>query len=161
MAPRSRSSPRPPASRRRDREENPRATAVLERRIRALEEPLDVEPARRSPFLVLDVRNPIRHTAYRTMFPAYPQLAPALCTCADFARRGLGTCKHLAAAERWLATHADRLPAPDPGRDRRVAELGWAEIDRRLATPAPSPRAAVRLRWPGGALRLESPESNE
>ncbi len=140
------------------RDRSPResaARAVLERRIRALEEPLDVSVRRRAPFLLLQVRNPVRGTAYRVAFPAYPSRDAALCTCVDFARRGLGTCKHLAAAERWLAEHPDprpeasesRLAGPDPARV-------WAEVDRRSAVPPPSARAAVRLRWPGGALLL-------
>ncbi len=135
------------------------AEAVLERRIRALEEPLDVAVVRRSPFLRLEVRNSLRGTSYRTMFPTYPSHEAALCTCVDFARRGLGTCKHLAASERWLAEHGSDLPTPPEPRPDRPPAAVWAEIDRRLASSPPSARAAVRLRWAGAVLFAGSEES--
>ena len=105
---------------------------VARRRQRAAEESLDVRLRSREPFTDLEVRNPVHRTAYRVLFPEYPQRDGALCTCTDFARRGLGTCKHVEAAWEWLST-ASPGPAPTvPARDRTAAGELWGEIDRRL-----------------------------
>ncbi len=103
-----------------------------ERRARALEEPLDVRLRAARPYPLLEVRNPVRGTAYLVMLPEYPARDVTLCTCTDFARRGLGTCKHIEAALRWLPEHPEAKPlrAERPGRP-----LGgvWRQIDRRIA----------------------------
>jgi hypothetical protein len=125
--------------------------AIAERRSRAVEEPLDVVVLTREPFALLEVRNPLHRTVYRVMLPAFPDRSVALCTCSDFARRGLGTCKHIEAAGRWLERHpgAPALLAPpalDPG-------PVWEEIDGRLIVEATS-RGPESLRWraPGAVL---------
>jgi hypothetical protein len=125
--------------------------AVAERRSRAVEEPLDVALLSREPFPILEVRNPLHRTVYRVMLPAFPDRTIALCTCTDFARRGLGTCKHIEAGGRWLERHpsapaASPIAALDPA-------LVWAEIDRRLGLREEGKRPeSLRLRLPGDAL---------
>jgi hypothetical protein len=125
--------------------------AVAERRSRAVEEPLDVSLASREPFPLLEVRNPLHRTSYRVMLPAYPDRDVGLCTCADFARRGLGTCKHIEAAGRWLERHPSapaRSPIPpiEPG-------PVWAEIDLRIENPPARPvPESLRWRVAGAAL---------
>jgi hypothetical protein len=134
-----------------DREENARRRQ--ERRERALEERLDVRPRPLAAYPVLEVRNPARQTRYLVRVPAFPAREGALCTCTDFAMRGLGTCKHLEAAWLWLDSHpAEPLPtAPPPSRERTSAV--WREIDRAAeeALAAREP-ASVRLRRPGAPL---------
>jgi hypothetical protein len=101
------------------------------RRRRAAEEPLDVRLASREPVVEVEVRNPIHRTSYRVLFPEFPGRGSALCTCTDFARRDLGTCKHIEAAWSWLEGQAE-LPELPAAPERPVAEL-WREADRRLA----------------------------
>ncbi len=125
--------------------------AVAERKSRAIEEPLDVVVLAQGPFPLLEVRNPLHGTAYRVTVPAWPDRSVALCTCTDFARRGLGTCKHIEAATRWLERHPSALAAaPTVPVDGAAV---WAEIDRRLAGlgMATGPASLV-WREPGAAL---------
>lgn len=106
--------------------------ALASRRRRAAEELLDVRLAARDPVVRLEVRNPIHRTSYSVVFPEYPQRASAMCTCTDFARRGLGSCKHIEAGWSWLEERG--LPSgSDPGSvpAAAVAEL-WPAIDRQL-----------------------------
>lgn len=119
-----------------------------ERRARSIEEPLDVRLRRSDVYPLLEVRNPLHGTRYWVMLPEFPARTSALCTCEDFARRGLGTCKHIEAAFRWEVEHpgAPPLLSRDP---RAVRTRGlWKEIDRRLAgvTPARTD-GSVRHRW--------------
>jgi hypothetical protein len=125
--------------------------AVAERRSRAVEEPLDVVVLAREPFAILEVRNPLHRTAYRVMLPTLPDRSVALCTCPDFARRGLGTCKHIEAGGRWLARH----PTAAPGNTLPEVDVGsvWEAVDHRLERPAePGLPASLRWRVPGAAL---------
>ena len=120
-----------------------------ERRSRALEEVLDVRRVRGPPaLLTLEVRNP-RHRSHYTLYvPAYPDRTGAYCGCVDFARRDLGTCKHIEAAWLWLADHPDEKPSEseDPGTDL------WAALDRRLRKLPKDLPASGRLRYPGEVL---------
>jgi len=145
---------RPPARPDPAREE----AAVASRRLRAAEEPLDVRVRYGAPVLELEVRNPVHRTRYRVFFPAYPARDAGLCTCTDFARRGLGTCKHLEAAWEWLA----RQPAlPDaPRRPEAGADELWAAVDRGLGTLARSPPAEIRELERAGRALIE-PEFEE
>lgn len=124
--------------------------ARADRRSRALEEPLDVRARPDARFLRLEVTNPVRQTHYDVLFPEFPSLDAPFCTCTDFARRGIGTCKHIEAARIWLADPRRELPAPPP---RPPGAPVWEEIDRRerglpkLRSPAPR-----RLRHVGDAL---------
>lgn len=123
-----------------------------ERRSRSLEEPLDLRLLRRLPFPLVEVRNPLHRTAYLVMAPTFPEMSTALCTCADFARRGLGTCKHIEAADRWLVHHPDTAPPP-PGPLGRSPAAVWKEVDRRVERISSSSRPASRKwREPGAAL---------
>jgi hypothetical protein len=135
----------------------PPAQELAERRLRALEEPLTVRPRPGYSFPVLEVRNPIHRTRYLTLFPRAPSEDGALCTCTDFARRGLGSCKHLAAALAWLQRHAEEVAAQPPV-EGREAEL-WAEVDRRNAQlrqgPVDDPRELSR---PGAVLYERRPK---
>jgi hypothetical protein len=132
------------------------------RRTRAAEELFDVRPRPGYAFWALDVRNPMRKTRYRVLFPAYPSLEGAMCDCTDFATRGLGVCKHVEAARLWLdeRREAGELPPrPDAGEtgERDLAPV-WAEIDRRLAArDRDGAPAARRLRRPGAALYRDAP----
>ena len=144
----------------RPRKRNPQELAeeLSERRSRALEEPLDLRLRQREPFPVVEVRNPLHGTTYLVLRPAFPDREPALCTCPDFARRGLGTCKHIEAADRWLTNHPSATPS-FPAEAGPPAATVWREIDRRLARES---RSGVpwsrRLREPGAAL-IETPQS--
>lgn len=118
--------------------------AVAERRSRAVEEPLDVVLLTRTPFPLLEVRNPLHRTSYRVMLPAFPDRTIEFCTCADFARRGLGTCKHIEAGSRWLERHPS-APTTLPDRSLDLTPV-WEELDRRIGAPL-SPAAPESLRW--------------
>jgi hypothetical protein len=130
--------------------------AVAERRSRALEEPLDVRLERRDPFPLLEVRNPLHRTSYRVMLPTFPDRSVALCTCTDFARRGLGTCKHIEAAGRWLERHREAPPQrASPPFD---GEGVWQELDRRLDDlPGASGPVSRTWRRPGAVLVERAP----
>ena len=142
----------------RSRDPRDLADELSERRSRALEEPLDIVLRQREPYPLVEVRNPLHNTSYLVLRPSFPDRSTDLCTCADFARRGLGTCKHIEAADRWLASHPDAPPtrAPKPWvRGNAV----WKEVDRRLerrereATPE-----SLRWRRAGAVLFEAGPE---
>jgi hypothetical protein len=117
-----------------------------------LEEPLDLRLRQREPYPIVEVRNPLHKTSYLVLRPTYPERTPALCTCTDFARRGLGTCKHIEAADRWLSNHPTATPAPGP-KASFSPDSAWQEIDRRLArAPTLHRPDIVRLRDAGAAL---------
>ncbi len=127
--------------------------SIDERRLRAVAEPLDVSAIALDPYPQLEVRNPVRHTQYLVLFPGSPEREPGLCTCTDFARRGLGNCKHLEAAWRWLRGRPREScaePTPEPADDRT-----WAEIDRRLALPPPPAKRDIRGLSAVGAVLFE------
>ena len=123
-----------------------RRTAVDARRTRAVEEPLDVRLRRRETYPILEVRNPLHGTAYWVLLPEFPSADSALCTCTDFARRDLGTCKHIEAGHRWLSDHPDAPPLLPPSRSGLRGPALWKEIDRR--------REAERTRAPLGGRAL-------
>jgi hypothetical protein len=130
---------------------SPSAAALLERKNRALEEPLDVQLRSADPYPLLEVRNPLHGTAYLVMLPGFPAADVALCTCTDFARRGLGTCKHIEAGTRWLREH----PGARPLRPRPPAAPSsrfWTEVDRRSRNAASEPDLVRRARASGAAL---------
>lgn len=131
------------------------ADELSERRSRALEEPLDIRLRQREPYPLVEVRNPLHRTAYLVMRPTYPDREPALCTCADFARRSLGTCKHIEAANRWLASHPNAPSPPAPKVSVRPAAV-WHEIDRRLEERPPEGLPESRRVRQAGAALFES-----
>ncbi|MHB1931690.1 MAG: hypothetical protein ACYCPV_01695 [Thermoplasmata archaeon] len=101
--------------------------ARAERRSRSIEEPMAVALLSREPYPSLEVRNPLHRTIYRVYFPEGSAQGLGLCTCPDFSRRDLGTCKHIEAAGRHLRMHPQGRPVglgevPDP------AEL-WAALE--------------------------------
>ncbi len=135
-----------------------RRSAVDARRVRATEEPLDVQLWQRDTYPILEVRNPIHGTAYRVLLPEFPTVTSALCTCTDFARRDLGTCKHIEAGHRWLTDHPDAVPLLARMLPPVRASSIWKEIDRRQA--AELGRAAEdrkALRRIGAALFERAP----
>jgi len=149
MAPRTRSSPRGPAD----------PDALRQRRTRALEEPLDSRLRSRRPYPTVEVRNPLHRTVYLVLLPEFPSRSSALCTCTDFARRGLGTCKHIEAAARWLGDHPDAVPL-DPRSDAPSPSMArpWRRIDAMIAAATREPGTdARRIRRPGAVL-LEANE---
>jgi hypothetical protein len=86
------------------------------------------------------------------MLPEFPGEAAALCTCSDFARRGLGGCKHIAAAQTWLSRHPPEPVGENPAAAARASGI-WLEIDRRLArSGAGTDRPPRELARPGAAL---------
>ncbi len=129
--------------------------AAAQRRSRAIESPLDVRWRGDARFVHLVVRNPAHQSHYDVVFPAHPTREHAFCTCADFARRGLGTCKHVEAAWLWLEDRAgDRSERPEPPSQRAV----WDEVDRRQrALPRLRLPAPLALRYPGEALLTRRP----
>jgi len=126
------------------------AGAVEERRTRALEEPLDLHLRTLDPYPMVEVRNPLKGTSYLVLLPGFPTSGVALCTCTDFARRDLGTCKHVEAAVHWRSSHPESRPV-DPPLPTPDAGLVWAEVDRRAREPGDGPTAR-RIRAPGRAL---------
>lgn len=146
-----RSGVRAPAPR--DRRRGSEAEERADRRSRALEDPLDIRQVPDPRFLRLEVRNPVHQTRYDVLFPAFPSRDGEFCTCADFARRSLGTCKHLEAAWIWLPDH----PAPEAPVTAPTETLPeWDEVDRRLAVGSPHRLPpSLRIRYPGGALLTE------
>jgi hypothetical protein len=147
VRPRPRRRPAPPLS------AEDRAREAQRRRLRAREELLDVRVDERPPFPLLEVSNPLRGTHYRVYAPAYPSWEAASCDCTDFARRGLGTCKHLEAARAWAAERPEALHPTRTARDPEVAAV-WKAIDARLGAAGSrrSRPAAQRWREPGAAL---------
>jgi len=136
----------PPPRRRPGGDEEARA----ERRVRALENPLDVRPRPDPRFVRLEVRNPVHDTRYDVVLPAYPSRDGGFCTCTDFARRDIGTCKHLEAAWLWAEGHPQEVPAV-PEERSHAAE--WNDIDRRLKGQQRSRLAdPLRYRLAGASL---------
>ncbi|MCI4331009.1 MAG: hypothetical protein L3K19_04095 [Thermoplasmata archaeon] len=122
-----------------------------ERRNRAVEEPLDVRLREGVAFLAFDVRNPVRLTRYLVVAPAFPRREGALCTCTDFNRRGIGTCKHLEAAWLWMEEHPGTRPAGPCPRSR----VSWEEIEQAVGERPASDLSGSRslhLRRPGRLL---------
>ena len=149
-----------PAHRGPSRGRVPQAESVArdERRARSIEEPLDVRLRWADVYPLLEVRNPLHGTRYWVMLPEFPARTSALCTCEDFARRGLGTCKHIEAAHRWKVEHP-RAPPLLP-RDPRVPRTRglWKEIDRRLAGAIDRSEGSVRRRGRrAGAVLYDRP----
>lgn len=107
----------------------------------------------REPLVDLEVRNPVHRTSYRVLFPEYPGRDAAFCSCTDFARRGLGTCKHVEAAWSWLQSAAKLPEAPLPLPERRAALELWREVDRRLGELGRAPIPTIReVERPGELL---------
>ncbi len=130
-----------------------RRTAVDARRTRAVEEPLDVRLRRRDVYPILEVRNPLHGTAYQVLLPEFPLATSALCTCTDFARRDLGTCKHIEAGHRWLTEHPDAPSLLLPAQPRFRPYGYWKEVDRRQAIERTRPGVDGRgLRRVGAVL---------
>lgn len=120
------------------------------RRTRGREELFDVRADRRSPFPALEVRNPGHGTRYEVFWPTYPLADPLFCDCADFAHRGLGTCKHIEAARLWAAEHEGELALPFAHRSPPVE---WGELDRAAAVLEGGRGITPhRLRWGEAAL---------
>ncbi len=80
------------------------------------------------------------------MLPEYPARSGALCTCTDFARRGLGTCKHIEAGLRWFSEHLEATPLrPYRTEGSRIAAV-WRKVDQRVSASVKDPSPAGR-RW--------------
>jgi hypothetical protein len=121
-----------------------------DRMARAVTERLRVRPVRGEPFWVLAVRNPVHHTHYRVFLPDHPSEEARFCSCVDFSRRGIGTCKHVEAATAWLETHPE---VPRPPAPRLAGASIWRAIDAvRRASKSSARPAAVRWREPGKVL---------
>lgn len=107
----------------------------------------------RATYPILEVRNPLHKTRYLVLLPMFPGEEAALCTCTDFARRGLGSCKHISAGHRWLLAHPDALPDGGPPLPPRDVGEAWDEIDRRLRDRSRGDRLDIRgVEAPGLAL---------
>jgi hypothetical protein len=142
----------PRRRRRRSTREPPERLPWLryDRMARAVTERLRVRPVPGQPFWVLTVRNPVHHTHYQVVLPEYPADEAVFCSCPDFARKGIGTCKHVEAAFSWLEVHPDlAAPAAAP----RGVSAVWRAVDAaQEASQAEGPPATVRLRLAGRAL---------
>ncbi len=134
------------------------SSAIDQRRYRALSEPLDCRWLSREPYPMVEVRNPIRHTQYRTLWPAYPDRSPSLCTCTDYARRGLGDCKHLEAAWRWLARAPPEAVPPEEPTAPRSPQAVWAGVDRSLAAAPPATERGIREIGTTGRVLIDPDE---
>jgi hypothetical protein len=121
-----------------------------DRMARAVTERLRVRPVPGQPFWVLAVRNPVHRTHYQVCLPEYPSGEAQFCSCPDFARRGIGTCKHVEAAAAWLAAHPEVTLGPSR---RSGASTLWRAIDAAREEYPSDPRpAAIRLRASGRTL---------
>lgn len=121
-----------------------------DRMARAVTERLRVRPVPGQPFWVLAVRNPVHHTHYQVVLPEYPSGEAQFCSCVDFSRKGIGTCKHVEAATAWLESHPE-VSRPPPSR-QGVSSI-WRAIDAaRKASKLSHGPEAVRLREPGRVL---------
>jgi len=129
--------------------------ALATRRRRAAEELLEVRLRYRTPVLELEVRNPVHRTSYRVLLPEYPLRESALCTCTDFARRGLGTCKHVEAGWDWLRGLGSLPEAPSAPAIVPAPAETWNEIDRRLASLIRSGPRRVREVEAAGSVLFE------
>lgn len=117
---------------------------------RAVTERLRVRPVPGQPFWVLAVRNPVHHTHYRVVLPEYPSGEARFCSCVDFARKGIGTCKHVEAATAWLESHPE---VSRPAESRPGVSSVWRAIDAaRKASEASGRPEPVRWRQPGRVL---------
>lgn len=141
----------------RRKEAAPSDEAIAQRRLRAVEEVLDVRRLEDPVYPHLEVRNPVHRTRYRVLFPLFPDEAPAFCTCTDFARRGLGTCKHIEAAYRWLQLPENAaLPVGGPPTPPPVdLEAVWGEIDRRQEQLRGRGASTIRQLQQAGAVLYE------
>ena len=121
-----------------------------DRMARAVTERLRVRPVPGQPFWVLAVRNPVHHTHYQVLLPEYPTGEAQFCSCPDFARRGIGTCKHVEAAAAWLESHPEAVRPPFV--PRGAAGI-WRAVDAAGTEAKSSPRPlSIRLREPGQVL---------
>ncbi len=93
---------------------------------RAVTERLRVRPVPGQPFWVLAVRNTVHHTHYQVFLPEYPSGEARFCSCVDFSRKGIGTCKHVEAATAWLESHPD---VTRPAASRQGVASVWRAID--------------------------------
>jgi len=115
--------------------------ARAERKRRARDESLDVRERVDRPYRTFEVRNPLHETHYRVLLPGgTPPLL--LCPCADFGRRGLGTCKHVEAVRAYLASGVPPLPRRAPS--ATLDETGWRRIEAALAAIGPLPLTDLR-----------------
>lgn len=130
----------------------PEAELRAERRLRALETPLDVRYRPDPRFVRLEVRNPVHRTRYEVLLPAFPDASTGFCTCTDYAKRGIGTCKHLEAVRLWLEEHPGEVTRL-PGHRGNAGRALWAEVDRRIRSLEHAHGLDPRvLRYAGSAL---------
>lgn len=136
-----------------DRVPADRRLALDERRKRSVEELLDVRIRQADPYRILAVRNPLHGTEYLVLWPTYPSSDVTMCTCTDFARRGLGRCKHIEAATRWMEGHAGERTPQLMGRPPVSGPSPWVRIDRAIrARRQDLAPASLALRKPGRIL---------
>ncbi len=94
------------------------------------------------------------------MLPEFPARSSALCTCTDFAKRGLGTCKHIEAGVRWLADHPNPPPLKPGGGDAARTMRVWKKVDQRLGGAGKDP-APPSQRWRRAGATLFEGTSEE
>ena len=100
--------------------------------------------------MTLEVRNLRRQSRYPVFVPAFPDRTGVFCGCVDFAKRDLGTCKHVEAAWLWLA---DQGPEGRNAAPTAPSAALWAAVDRRLRQlPTAKVPPSARLRLVGSAL---------
>lgn len=134
--------------------------ARAERRSRSIEEPMAVALLARDPYPTFEVRNPLHRSTYRVYFPEGSTVGWGLCTCPDFSRRDLGTCKHIEAAARHLRMHPQGRPiglgegAPDPA----LLWSAWENDSERSGGLGALHRTGRALHhWPTGSSPEEPP----
>jgi hypothetical protein len=113
----------------------------------------------RRPYTTLEVRNPLHRTVYLVLLPEFPDRVSALCTCTDFARRGLGTCKHIEAGVQWLADHPEAVALDGRSEHPRPTSRAWRRIDAAVAAATREPGTDARRVRRAGAVLLEDEEN--
>lgn len=143
----------PSGTRRPDASSTEGPPAAEQRRARAVESGLDVRSRPGFAFPVFEVRNPARATQYTVVAPMFPGREHAMCTCTDFSRRALGTCKHIESVWLWTEEHPGEptIELPEPTGNR------WAEIDRAIAATLSDRSGPVAIRYRGPGKWLTSP----
>jgi superfamily II DNA or RNA helicase len=124
--------------------------ALAERAQRAAAEPMQVKPVDpRAPWTDYTVSSARSGKTYRVAVRGLAR-GQGYCSCPDFRKNLLGTCKHVLKVHAWLKRRFDPDRLAQPWRPDRLAVFACYDGDLRLGleVPARAPRAAARIAAP-------------